>query len=96
MMLNGKQRRYLRSLANRLPSIFQIGKEGLSDHLLNGIAEALKANELIKITVLKTCELTLNEIEVEICASCRCELVQQIGRTIVLYKRSSDNRIILP
>ena len=95
-MLNGKQRRYLRSLANRMPSIFQIGKDGLSDHLFTGIDEALKANELIKITVLKTCELSLNEIEVEICANCRCELVQQIGRTIVLYKRSSDNKIILP
>ena len=83
-------------MANRLPAVFQIGKEGLSDNLYNSIDEALKANELIKISVLKTCEMTMNEIEIEICARCRCELVQQIGKTIVIYRRSKDNKIILP
>ena len=95
-MLNGKQRRYLRSLANELPSSFQIGKNGLSEDLYKGLNESLRANELIKVSVLKTCDLTMNEIEVEICANCHCELVQQIGKTIVLYKRSKDNKIILP
>ena len=95
-MLNGKQKKFLRAMANRLPAVFQIGKEGLSDNLYKSLDEALKANELIKISVLKTCEQTMNEIEVEICAKCRCELVQQIGKTIVIYRRSKDNRIILP
>lgn len=95
-MLNGKQKRYLRSLANKLPASFQIGKDGLSDNLLEGILEALIANELVKISILKTCSVPLNEIEIEICAYCGCELVQEIGKTILLYKRSKDNKIILP
>ena len=95
-MLNGKQKRYLRGIAVNLNSSFQIGKDGLSKNLYNGINEALKANELVKINVLKTCDVDMNEIKIEICANCRCELVQHIGKTLVLYKRSKDNKIILP
>lgn len=95
-MLTGKQKRYLRSLAVNMKSIFQIGKEGLNDNLYEAINANLKANELCKINVLKTCEVEMNEIEVEICAHCKCELVQHIGKTLVLYKRSKDNKIILP
>ena len=95
-MLSGKQKRYLRSLANKTSSTFQIGKDGLSINLYNSLNDYLKANELCKISVLKTCKLSINEIEVEICANCRCELVQHIGKTLVFYKKSKDNKIILP
>ncbi len=95
-MLNGKQKRYLRSLGNKLPATFQIGKEGLSENLLKGILDYLIANELVKISVLKTCPTSLNEIEIEICAYCHCELAQELGHTILLYKRNKDNKIILP
>ena len=96
-MLNGKQKRYLRSLAVNEKAIFQIGKEGLSDNLYNSLKEALKARELIKISILKTCEIDINEIEIEICAHTSSELVQKIGKTIVIYKRNAkEPRIILP
>ena len=95
-MLNGKQKRYLRSLVNKINSTFQIGKDGLSSNLYNSLNDYLKANELCKISVLKTCELSINEIEVEICANCHCELVQHIGKTLVFYKKSKENKIILP
>ena len=96
-MLNGKQKRYLRSLAVNEKAIFQIGKEGLSDNLYNSLKEALKARELIKISILKTCEIDTNEIEIEICAHTSSELVQKIGKTIVIYKRNAkEPRIILP
>ncbi len=95
-MLNGKQKRYLRSLANNLNSTFQIGKDGLNDNLYKSLSDYLKANELVKVNVLKTCEVSLNEIEVNICMNCKCELVQHIGKTLVFYKRSKENKIILP
>ncbi|MDO4500962.1 MAG: ribosome assembly RNA-binding protein YhbY [Erysipelotrichaceae bacterium] len=95
-MLNGKQKRYLRSLAVNLNSSFQIGKDGLSENLYKGVNEALKANELVKVNVLKTCETEINEIEIEICRNCKCELVQHIGKTLVLYKKSKEGKIILP
>lgn len=95
-MLNGKQKRYLRSLAVNLNSSFQIGKEGLNENLFKSLNECLKANELVKINVLKTCEVSLNEIEVSICMNCKCDLVQHIGKTLVFYKKSKEGKIILP
>lgn len=95
-MLTGKQKRYLRSLAVNEKALFQIGKDGLDANVYKSIKEAIKSRELIKISVLKTCELELNEIAVEICANTSSQLVQIIGRTIVIYKQSKEKKIILP
>lgn len=95
-MLSGKQKRYLRSLAVNEKSIFQIGKDGLSDNLYKTLNEALKARELVKINVLKTCDVDINEIVVELCAHTNSELVQKIGKTLVFYKRNNkEPKIIL-
>ncbi len=95
-MLSGKQKRYLRSLAVNEKALFQVGKEGLSKNLFDSLKEALKARELVKISVLKTCELSMNEISIELCANTGAELVQKIGKTLVLYKASKDKKIVLP
>lgn len=92
-MLTGKQKRYLRSLANGLNPITQIGKDGLTDNLFNSIDEAFNTRELIKINKLKTCELELNVVAIEICRNCHCELVQTIGKTLVFYKRNKEQKI---
>jgi len=95
-MLTGKQKRYLRSLAVNEKAIFQIGKEGLNSNLYNSVKEALKARELVKISVLKTCETDMNEIKIDLCANTGSELVQVIGKTLVLYKQSKEHKILLP
>ena len=95
-MLSGKQKRYLRSLAVNEKAMFQIGKEGLSENLFEALKEALKARELVKISILKTCELSMNEICIDLCANTGAELVQKIGRTVVLYKPSKEKKIVLP
>lgn len=96
-MLTGKQKRYLRSLAVNQNSIFQIGKEGLSTNLYTSLKEALKARELIKVSVLKSCEVDITEVAIELCAHTQAELVQKIGKTLVLYKRNNkEPKIILP
>ncbi|MBQ1625256.1 MAG: YhbY family RNA-binding protein, partial [Erysipelotrichaceae bacterium] len=51
---------------------------------------------LIKVSVLKTCELDMNEIAVELCANTGAQLVQKIGKTLVLYKPSREKKILLP
>lgn len=96
MILSGKQKRYLRSLAVNEKAIFQIGKEGLSENLFDSLNEALKARELVKVSVLKTCEIELNEIVIDLCAHSGAQLVQVIGKTIVLYKPGRPKKIILP
>ena len=96
-MLNSKQRAYLRSLGNDLEPIFQIGKGGLSDELLDQLDAALEARELIKVRVLKNCLEDEGDIADEISEALDCDVVQRIGRVILLYRPSiEDPRIVLP
>ena len=94
--LNGAQRAYLRSLANRLDAIFQIGKDGIGDTFIRQIDEALEKRELIKITLLETCEHTPKEAAAILCDKTGAQSVQIIGRKVVLYRESSEeeNRTI--
>lgn len=95
-MLSGKQKRYLRSLAVNEKAIFQIGKDGLSINTINSVNEALDARELVKISILKTCESLVEDIKNELVSKTSSELVQTIGKTIVLYRPSKEHIIQLP
>ncbi|CAH0121019.1 MULTISPECIES: ribosome assembly RNA-binding protein YhbY [unclassified Paenibacillus] len=93
-MLTGKQKRYLRSLAHHLNPIFQVGKGGTNDQLVRHIEEALEARELIKVSVLNNSTEDPHEIAPELADKSGAELVQVIGKTIVLYKESRENKQI--
>lgn len=95
-MLSGKQKRYLRGLAIEEKSIFQIGKDGLSDNLIDQVGNALKARELVKISVLKNSSVDIEEVGFDLARLTHSELVQIIGRTIVLFKQAKDSKILLP
>lgn len=97
--LTGAQRAYLRSLANRIDAIFQIGKDGIGDTFIRQVDDALEKRELIKIGLLETCEHTPKEAAQILCDGTDAQSVQIIGRKIVLYRESSkeENRtIVLP
>lgn len=97
MEINSKQRAYLRSLANTLPSIFQIGKGGITGPLIEQLSLAITAHELIKITVLETSGLAAKEAANALVLPLRAEIVQCIGRKIVLYRENPEQkRIELP
>lgn len=93
-MLSGKQRAYLRGLANNMAPIFQIGKNGIEDAFLKQLEEALEARELIKIKVLENSGLVTREASDEICRRIGCEGIQAIGSKIVLYKKSEKKPTI--
>lgn len=95
-MLSGKQKRYLRSLASEEKAIFQIGKDGLSDNLIEQVSNALKARELVKISVLKNSAVDIEECAFDLARLTHSELVQIIGRTIILFKQAKDTKILLP
>ncbi|MHB1630361.1 MAG: ribosome assembly RNA-binding protein YhbY [Bacilli bacterium] len=96
-MLTAKQMRYLRGLAHPLTPIVQVGKGDVSENMLDQIGLALEARELIKISVLATSQLSVQEAAQSIQRSTRADVVQTIGRTIVLYRKSVDHRtIVLP
>lgn len=95
-MLNGKQKRYLRALVSKEKALFQIGKEGINDNFIDLLKSAIKARELIKISILKTCDLEANEVAIDLAAASNSEIVQIIGRTIILFKQSKEKKIVLP
>ncbi|NMM51562.1 ribosome assembly RNA-binding protein YhbY [Paenibacillus aquistagni] len=96
-MLTGKQKRYLRSLAHHIQPIFQVGKGGVNDQLIRHIEEAIEVRELIKISILNNNMDDRQEVAEALASGSGSELVQVIGKTIVLYKESKDHKeIVLP
>lgn len=96
-MLTGKQNRHLRSQAHHLNPIFQVGKGGVNEHLIKHINEALEVRELIKISVLNNSGEDRKEVGEQLAEKAQAELVQVIGKIIVLYKESRDHKtIVLP
>ena len=93
-----KQRAYLKGLAMTMEPIFQIGKGSISPSLVAAISEALEARELIKISVLKNCADDPKELAQIVAERTRSQVVQVIGKKIVLYKEGKDNKkkIVLP
>jgi RNA-binding protein len=93
-MLTGKQRSYLKALANTLQPIFQVGKGGVNDNMVKQFNEALEARELIKATVLKNALVETRDVCEELARLTGAEIVQVIGSKFVLYKESKDNKVI--
>ena len=91
--MTSKQRAYLKSLAMTMDPIFQIGKASLTPEVIEGIREAIDKRELIKVSVLKNCF----DDPREIAEGTRSQVVQVIGKKIVLYKPAKENsKIVLP
>lgn len=84
--MNSKDRAYLRSLANTIQPIFQIGKSGISDNLIKQVDEALEARELIKITVLETAPMDSKDLAIALSENTASTVVQVMGRKITLYR----------
>ncbi|MBP1927254.1 RNA-binding protein [Sedimentibacter acidaminivorans] len=95
-MLTGKQRSYLKALANGIDPIMQIGKSGVTETVLKQIDDALEARELIKINVLNNSLLGSKETATEISEAVRAEYVQSIGNKFVLYRESKEKLINIP
>lgn len=96
-MLNSKQRAYLRSLANQMSPIFQIGKGGITEETCLQIGNALEARELVKISVLETCAYSAREAADAIAEEIGADVVSVSGKRFVLYRRSEKKpKIELP
>jgi len=97
--MTSKQRAYLKGLAMTMDPIFNVGKSSLTPELTEAISEALNARELIKIGVLKNCLDDPREIATVLGERTHSEVVQVIGKKIVLYKEAREpekRKIVLP
>ncbi|HGF7814100.1 TPA: ribosome assembly RNA-binding protein YhbY [Enterococcus faecium] len=92
MSLRGKQKRFLRSQAHHLQPIFQIGKGGINSAMIVQIEEALEKRELIKVSLLQNTDEIAEEAAQVLEKEIDCEIVQIIGRVIVLYKPSTKEK----
>ena len=88
-MITTKQRAFLRGLGNALDPVAQVGKDGLNENLITSVQLLLQARELVKIKVLKNCEMTAREIADNLSSMLNAEIVQDIGSIFILYKKST-------
>jgi RNA-binding protein len=91
-MLTGKQKSFLRSKAHHIDPIFQVGKGGVNENMINQISDALEARELLKVSILQNCDEDRDTVAEELSQGAKAEIVQIIGNTIVLYKESVENK----
>ena len=97
-MITSKQRAYLKGLAMTMDPILQLGKGGLTPENTASVDEALAARELIKINVLQNCLEDSRQMAETLAERTRYQVVQVIGRKIVLYREGKDDKkkIVLP
>ncbi|MCI8625742.1 MAG: ribosome assembly RNA-binding protein YhbY [Lachnospiraceae bacterium] len=97
--MTSKQRAFLKGLAMELTPVLQIGKGGLTPEVTEAVREAMENRELIKLGVLKNCSDDPREIGQILSERTHSELVQVIGKKIVLYKEAKEpekRKILLP
>ena len=90
-MLNAKDKKMLRKEAQSYRSLFQIGKDGIQDNLVNTLEDSLTAHELVKLNLLKTAPITTKEAAEILANETGSEIVHIVGHTFVLYRRGKKN-----
>jgi RNA-binding protein len=88
--LRGKQKHYLRSQAHSMNPIFSVGKNGLTKVWLDQITEAIEKRELFKVSIQQSADVDVDDVKKYVENNSRIEVVQTIGRVLVMYKRSDD------
>ncbi len=94
MSLTSKQRAFLKRKAHNLDAICRVGKDGFSDSLAQGVLDALNTRELLKVKILQNSEVEKREVAYQIAGAIEAEVVDIIGRTIILYKENEEKPTI--
>lgn len=90
--MTSKQRAYLKGLAMTLDPILQLGKSGVTPENTASVDEALAARELVKIHVLQNCLFDIRDMAETLADRTGSQVVQVIGRKIVLYRQGKDDK----
>lgn len=94
MELTSKRRAYLRKKAHDLDALVRIGKDGVTDNLIQSILDAIESRELLKVKILQNCEEEKMEIMEQLSQCKEFEVVGIIGRTIILFKENKDKPVV--
>lgn len=87
MELTKPQRKYLRSLANPLKPTVMIGKQGLTEQIIEKVGRELDAHELIKVRLLEFKDQK-EQLAKTIVEEVDAALVGIIGNVITLFRPS--------
>ncbi|MCM1272519.1 MAG: ribosome assembly RNA-binding protein YhbY [Clostridium sp.] len=90
--MTSKERAHLKGLAMNMDAIINVGKSGVTPELTEAVDEALEKRELIKISVLKNCIDDPREIACSLAERTRSQVVQVIGKKIVLYRLNKNKK----
>ncbi|CAG7587773.1 RNA-binding protein YhbY [Peptoniphilus tyrrelliae] len=93
-MLRGKERAYLKGLAQNIDPLIQLGKDGINEGFLKQMDKLLEDHELVKIKVLQNAPVEVDEIVDEILEKTGAEFVQKIGKKLTIYRESKENKKI--
>lgn len=94
--LTGKQSRFLRGMGHHLQALVLIGKDEITDNLVESVKEALELHELIKIKLQEGCIMDRKDVANTLATRCDAAIAQILGRTILLYRPAKEAVIKLP
>ena len=92
-MLDKKDRQKLITIAQTLEPLLILGKNGLSDNVLTEMEDILDAREILKVRILRSCEVTAREISEIAFEQLSAETVTHLGNVVVLYRRSTRDKV---
>ncbi len=92
--MKAKSKMKLRAMANRLPTMFQLGKSMPDQDFYDCLDKALEVHELIKVSLLNTAELNPKSFAALLEKNLGAEVVQVIGRVVVLFRQSKNHPVI--
>ena len=93
-MLTSNEKRQLKAIASTLDTKYQVGKNEINETVVAMLDKALTARELIKIDVMKSVEVPVMELALDLSSRLNAEIVQVVGRVIVLYRYNKQNHKI--
>ena len=95
--MTSKQRAFFKKEAHNLEPIVRIGKDGLSDNIVQSLLDAINSRELIKVKVLQNLDADKDdtrEMAEELSRKSGAELVGVIGKIIIFYKENKDKPVV--
>lgn len=96
MALTSRQRQFLKRSAHNLKPVVLLGANGLTEGVLAETDHALEHHELIKVKVPAEEKELRDAIAAAIVRDTGAEVVQQIGKVLILYRPASEPKLQLP
>ena len=90
-MLTANEKRQLKTIASKETTKYQIGKNEITNTVIDMLDKALTARELVKIDVMKAVTNPIMEIALDLSSKLHAEIVQLVGRVIVLYRKNKEH-----